>query len=313
MSKHLKFRPDGRFTVLQFTDIHHHGGDEADLRTVALMEQILEAEQPDLVMLTGDIIEADRCIDPRQAFRAAVAPIVQRRVPWALVFGNHDDEKGITRAELLALAQESPACLAVAGPKDIRGVGNYVLTIHAAHADRAAALLYGIDSGAYAPLRLGYDWIRESQIDWYTRKARAFSARHGGPLPALAFFHIPLPEYNDVWDTCTCYGYKYENVCCPKLNSGFFAAMLEAGDVMATFAGHDHLNDFCGDLYGIRLCYGRATGYNTYGKDGFARGARIIRLWEGERRFDSWLRLDDGTVVTHQPEHLPAGRVLSGA
>ncbi len=40
---------------------------------------------------------------------------------------------------------------------------------------------------------------------------------------------------------------------------------------MGTFVGHDHVNDFVGDLYGIRLCYGRATGFNTYGRQGFTR------------------------------------------
>jgi hypothetical protein len=65
------------------------------------------------------------------------------------------------------------------------------------------------------------------------------------------------------------------------------------GDVMGTFAGHDHLNDYIGELHGIRLGYGRATGYNTYGKEGFPRGARVIQLFEGERRFDTWIRLDE--------------------
>lgn len=76
-------------------------------------------------------------------------------------------------------------------------------------------------------------------------------------------------------------------------------------DVRGTFVGHDHINDYWGELHGIRLCYGRATGYNTYGKEGFPRGARIIQLTEGEADFQTWLRLDDGSVVVNQPEHLP--------
>jgi hypothetical protein len=31
----------------------------------------------------------------------------------------------------------------------------------------------------------------------------------------------------------------------------------------------------------------------------------MIRLREGERSFESWLRLADGTVVIDQPEHNP--------
>ena len=91
-------------------------------------------------------------------------------------------------------------------------------------------------------------------------------------------------------------GQKHETVCCPKVNSGFFATMVEMGDVMAAYVGHDHINDFEGDWYGIRLGYGRASGYTPYGRPDMPRGARIVELQEGERNFNTWLRLDDGSV-----------------
>jgi hypothetical protein len=192
------------------------------------------------------------------------------------------------------------------GPADISGVGNYVLQVSGSKRDETAAALYFIDSGSYAPTRIGgYDWIRRDQIEWYISESSALRAESSQPFPALAFFHIPIPEYNEVWDFHTCYGMKYESVCAPRVNTGFFAAMHEMGDVMGTFVGHDHINDYWGDLHGVRLCYGRGTGYNTYGRDGFLRGARVIRLKEGERRFDSWLHLADGSVITEQPEHAP--------
>ena len=81
--------------------------------------------------------------------------------------------------------------------------------------------------------------------------------------------------------------------------------MLEMGDVKGVFVGHDHINDYYGDLYGIKLCYGRGTGFNTYGKENFLHGARIIRLKENEQEFESWLRLEDGSVMGQQVEHLP--------
>jgi hypothetical protein len=33
-------------------------------------------------------------------------------------------------------------------------------------------------------------------------------------------------------------------------------------------AGHDHVNDFEGTLYGVRLCYDARAAYNTYGREG---------------------------------------------
>ncbi|MNW61811.1 hypothetical protein D3C74_398990 [compost metagenome] len=64
---------------------------------------------------------------------------------------------------------------------------------------------------------------------------------------------------------------------------------------MAAFAGHDHDNDYIGVLHGITLAYGRVTGHNTYGA--LQRGARVIQLTEGERRFETWIRQEDGSVV----------------
>ncbi len=319
----LRFRSDGRFRIVQFTDLHWQNGETEDLRTRALMEAVLEAEQPDLVALTGDVLEGRECRDPAASWRQAVAPMVERGVPWATSFGNHDDEGTLDRAALLAVDQESPLCLSQAGPREIAGVGNYALELLSADGDRFAAALYFLDSGSYAPEGAGrYAWIQRDQIDWYLATARSLAERAvseaggGAPpprLPALAFFHIPLPEYNEVWDFHPCRGCKYEAVYAPELNSGFFAALWESGDVLGTFVGHDHINDLGGSLHGIRLCYGRATGYHTYGRDGFPRGARVIEIPQGERSFTTWLRLDDGSAVREQPEHPPQGkRVLSG-
>ncbi|MFB6364069.1 metallophosphoesterase family protein [Paenibacillus elgii] len=306
----LTFREDRTFTILQFTDVHMKAGGDADRRTLELMEHILEAERPDLVYFTGDVIEDKECDDPLGRFDRAISVVEKRRIPWAVVFGNHDTEMKITRQQLMDKVSGYEYALAAGGPSDIAGEGNYVLEVRDA-SGRPAALLYGFDSGCMStlPRVQGYGWICRDQIDWYVQQSAAYTSDNGGtPLPALAFFHIPLPEYAEVWEREVCYGHKHENVCCPKINTGLFAALVEMGDVMGTFAGHDHVNDYCGTLHGIRLCYGRATGYNTYGRDDFPRGARVIRLREGERSFESWLRLADGTVVTGQPEHRPETR-----
>lgn len=85
--------------------------------------------------------------------------------------------------------------------------------------------------------------------------------------------------------------------------------MVEMGDVMGTFVGHDHANDFCSTLHGIRLCYGRATKYVSYidneRNDYFPTGARVIKLQAGAREFDTWIRQNDGSVVHEQPVHYP--------
>ena len=312
MKNTLKFRSDQRFKIVQFTDIHWENGEPPDQQSAALMTQIAAAESPDLIVLTGDILSGGGCDDAADSLQDVVKIVEGCGIPWAAVFGNHDDEGTADRHELMAVMQESELSLSQPGPAEIPGVGNYILPIAHSEKNTSAALLYFIDSGSYAPTDIGgYDWIRREQIVWYLQESAKFTAEAGHPLPALAFFHIPIPEYDEVWDFHTCYGVKYENVCAPRVNTGFFAALHEAGDVMGTFVGHEHINDFWGDLHGIRLCYGRATGYNTYGREGFPRGARVIQLQEGRREFETWLHLDDGTVIHSQPEHTPIQRIFS--
>ncbi|OPH57710.1 metallophosphoesterase [Paenibacillus ferrarius] len=317
MKRQLRFREDGTFKIVQFADAEFSNSQaEDEINMNAMMRHILESEKPDLVVYTGDVIASGGSTDVAQLFRNAVAIPEELEIPWAVVFGNHDSEAAnMTREQLHALQLAHRFSYAKPDPPHVDGVGNYVLTIHDKHNDPAAAL-YFLDSGSYSPLeysRLGfYDWIRRSQIHWYVDQSYQLTAQNGGqPLPSLAFFHIPLPEYNDIWDFSVCYGQRQDYGCsAPWINTGFFAAMVEMGDVMGTFVGHDHGNDFWGTLRGIRLCYGRTT-RNAYLDRPFMTGARVIQLSEGVRAFDTWLHLADGSILREQPAHMPEGRKLS--
>ncbi|WP_427051066.1 metallophosphoesterase family protein [Paenibacillus sp. TC-CSREp1] len=315
MKPHLSFRENKTFTIVQFTDLHWKDGRPEDLRTRRMMQSIIELEQPDLVVFTGDVIYTGpvepgnkACEHPEQAFRDAVSVVEEGGVPWAFVFGNHDAEQRITQTELMQVVQEHAYSVTEEGPRDIAGLGNYTLEI-AGEDGLPAAVLYLLDSGSYSTVESipGYGWIQQSQLRWLMDESiRVNPGRsRGDKLPALAFLHIPIPEYQAMWDTQTCYGQKFEPVCAAQVNSGLFAALLEMGDVMGTFCGHDHVNDFHGQYHGIHLCYGRSSGHSTYGRDGMLRGGRVIQLREGERTFDTWLRLEDGSVVEEQPEHQP--------
>jgi hypothetical protein len=92
---------------------------------------------------------------------------------------------------------------------------------------------------------LSWGRITEDQISWYKRKASELQAVRPN-LTSLAFFHIPLPEYVEVWNNEPVYGDKHENVACPLKNTGGFQAFKDVGDVKATYCGHDHDNYFGG-------------------------------------------------------------------
>ncbi|WP_419955239.1 metallophosphoesterase family protein [Neobacillus niacini] len=299
MKKQLQFRQDGTFKIVQFTDLHWENGDQLDADTNRLMERILIEEKPDLVVFTGDVIYSPASNNPIAAFRGALEPVEKMNIPWAAVFGNHDTEGDVSKEELLAVMQEYPNSLTEAGV--VSGAGNYVVRVLDSSGAEVKWALFFLDSGMdNANKRVGgYDFIKRDQIDWYVKESLAIK-ENGGPAELL-FFHIPLPEYKEVWEHGSCVGSMKEGeICSPVVNSGLFSAMVEMGTAKGTFVGHDHLNDFCGELHGIQLCYGRATGYNGYGQDDFPRGARIIQLQEGKRNFETYLRLADGSKVVQE-------------
>jgi len=300
----LRFKEDGTFRIVQFADVHWTWGFGDDRKTGRLMRAVLDAEKPDLVVFTGDNMTSGTLL-PYRALRQVTEPCVERKIPWAAAFGNHDDEGNAGRKRQMAIMRSLPYCLAMAGPEGVDGVSNYVVTIGASeNSSTPAALLYFFDSLTYMEYQgeRKYNFIQESQLKWYRGEAMRFRDMNAGiPLPALAFFHIPLPEFDLAWQSEKVVGTKQEEVADSPVNSGLFAVMKEMGDVMGVFVGHDHVNDYVGEVDGIWLGYGRGTGYSTYGREGYPRGGRVIELIEGERRFRTWVRLEGGAQEMQIP------------
>lgn len=297
----LKFNSDKKFKIVQFTDVHWVTGNPETKVSEERMNEVLDAEKPDLVVFTGDFVTGEPAA---KGIKELLAPTLSRNLPFAVVYGNHDDEQDMTRKEIYEFMKDIPGNLTLT-TEGISGVSNYVLPLKSSESDKESAVLYFFDSNSYSKLEgiKGYDWIKQDQINWYTEMSREFTEGNDGmPLPALAFFHIPLPEYDEAMksDNAMSIGTKREKPCSPEINSGLFAAMLSAGDVMGTFVGHDHVNDYSVNWKGILLCYGRFTGSKTtYHDIPEGNGARVIELTEGERGFKTWVRLKGGKIINN--------------
>ena len=294
----LRFNADGRFKIVQFTDIHHIADDPRSLAGLENLRETLDAEQPDLVVFTGDIVYG-RPAD--KSLIEALNVAVERRLPFAYVFGNHDDEYDLSRTQLYTLAKDLPGNLTSTTP-GITGVTNFILNLASSSSDATALRIYFFDSNSYSTIEgvKGYDYIHADQIDWYRRQSAAATAQNqGAAIPSIAFFHIPLPEYNAAAsdEQAVLTGTRKEKACAPALNSGLFTSMKEARDVMAIFVGHDHDNDYALYHHGLMLAYGRYSGGNTVYNNLKPNGARIIELHEGSRTLRSWIRLRGGSKI----------------
>ena len=308
----LQFR-NGSFKIVQFTDTHIKANRKESQVSISTIQTVLDIENPDLVIFTGDVVVARPVF---KGWEMVLKPCIDRDIPYAVVFGNHDDEHGISREMLADSISKMPYSLLQPRVEGVYGFGNYVLELHASDSERIVNLLYCIDSNAYSINKKykGYGWIMPSQIDWYQKESRHYAATQNAVLPALAFFHIPLPEYSAAFfdPVFINKGYRNENECSPEFNSGMFNTMVKCGDVMATFAGHDHVNDYIAYKEGIALAYGRFTGStNTYGS--LDCGARVIEMHEGQRSFTTWIRTGNGIklqVVNYPYDFIPANKEI---
>lgn len=287
----LEFNENGEFKILQFTDLHYILHDSRSDIMLERVEEMLNIEKPDLVVLTGDLVYAPPA---DSAYIDIMSRIAAHNVPFAVAFGNHDDNWDKTNAELYDLMQTLPGC--IMPPAEEGRCGDYTLEIYSHDGKKLEEVLYCIDTHGYDYDYKEYMRINASQVDWYYTTSQAYTKQNGGqPVPSMLFLHIPFPEYNDKLPYT---GYWGEGVCCPVINSGMFNTILDCGDVKAVFCGHDHNNDYAMDNRGILLAYGRYTGGDTVYND-IPNGARVILLKENSNIFSTWVTLKGGERIDY--------------
>jgi hypothetical protein len=307
----LRFNPNGKFKIVQFTDMHFGEDVVSDNKTMKQQRDILEWEKPDLVVVTGDSVTG--CAYPKDntclkngvggCWKYTVQAMLDAHIPWAYIFGNHDDQGDLSRSQIMDIEQSFPLSLTQRGPANISGMTNYVLTLLSGKSNEPVVNLYMMDSSDDRCLGVsGWGCIYPNQVQWYRETAIRLKQQFNKALPAIAFFHIALQEYMNVWNKFPAHGHKEEPVCCSSVNTGIFSAFREMGDVISVHVGHDHDNDYYASYHNITLSYGRKTGFGGYFHNKFLRGARVLELTEQPFSIKTWIRQEDGSVDL-QPEN----------
>ncbi|PYI30186.1 hypothetical protein BP00DRAFT_487578 [Aspergillus indologenus CBS 114.80] len=340
-----RINENGRFKIMQLADLHLSTGlgacrdpvpaesvagqkCEADPRTLEFVERLLDEEQPDMVVLSGDQVNGETAKDAQSALFKSVKLLVDRKIPYAAIFGNHDDEGDLSRLELMTILEDLPYSLSRAGPEEVDGVGNYYVEVLGRGSTQHSALtLYLLDSHSYSPDERqfrGYDWIKPTQIHWFKNTAHSLRNKHHEYTHMhmnMAFIHIPVPEYRDSRNYYR--GNWSEAPTAPGFNSGFKDAMEEEG-ILFVSCGHDHVNDYCmlnrdhEEKPSLWMCYGGGVGFGGYG--GYGGYVRRVRFYdfdmnpgrvmtykrlehgETEARIDEMMIIDGGTVKGPDPE-----------
>lgn len=304
----LAFGADGTFRILIVSDTQDTHRPQKAMLT--LLNAALDAAEPDLVVFLGDQLHGPAIggseKNTKAAIDAIIEPVVRRGLRFALVFGNHDGEGGVSKELQMDYYRSFPGCLAAEG-EELTGCGNYMLPLLGADGT-AKANLWFFDSNAYPQSGEGkYDRVHQDQLDWYLRASEQARAANGGaPVAGYAFQHIIVPEIYDALEEVPvsqkndpgvvegfgAHSGRYyrlgeafpvgtlgEGPCPPDVNGGEFDAWQQGGDIVAAFFGHDHVNDFEGSYEGIDLINTAGTGFLIYGA-GEAHGVRLVTLHE---------------------------------
>lgn len=315
----LKFTK-GKFKIMQIADVQEDFPVNPD--TIRLIDAAAEREKPDLVIFTGDQIQGysgcyrtDTYNKVRAVIGEYVAPLVKRGIPFTITFGNHDDDCVVSKGAQLELYGEHEGfVIGEARSKD--DPATHFIKLKDSEGEKDIFALYMIDSnkkepdGAYSP-------VKKEQIEWLEG-----AREKNGYLPALAFQHIPVPEFYNIikkvpfWTKGAVEAYKSrkntfwllegdegfigETPAVPEINNGEFDSLKRHGDILGLFVGHDHVNSFVRRLEGVDLGYTQGAGFNTYGP-GEKRGVRIFELDEGDLRNYKTYTVTAGELGVYKP------------
>lgn len=285
-SNELKFSTDGKFRIMHVTDTHL---EESNLEaSVWAIGEACDIENPDIVVITGDNV--DNCpdaVDTKKLIDGLMGVFETRNIPVAVTFGNHDSETGaMSREELMDYYNTYSCSVSVDDGEALSGCGTYNIPVMSSDGTKVKFNLWVFDSNDYDE-NGHYACVKADQVEWYKAKSDELKAANGGEkVYSLAFQHIIVPEvydalkkvdseklfsfehmYNDgeyyMFDPeGTNYGTLNETPCSGYENFGQFDAMVEKGDVLAMFTGHDHTNAFGVRHKGIDIMNSLSTRYN---------------------------------------------------
>ncbi|PLB38326.1 metallophosphoesterase family protein [Aspergillus candidus] len=322
----LRFTPEGSFKISLFSDLHYGEstntvGPPHDAHTADTMAQILSAENPQLAVLNGDLITGRTKPGPSNSslyIDSLVAPLTDRHVRWASVYGNHESDRGLCPDDLLErettnYPHASLTRKMVDDPD--AGITNYYLPVWSSENNNNNSssiapelILWFFDSRggqaceeAERPGSRRPNWVDDSVVHWFTQTRESLQEKYNRTVPSLAFFHIPTyamrafqeasvggpaaPGLNH--DIVKQQGYMPGVQDYREQDYAFMEALLDTDGLIATFSGHDHGNDWC-FRWDSQLPYMNLTGnglHMCYGRrtgyggyGGWARGGRQIEL-----------------------------------
>ncbi len=282
----LKKEKGKDFVILNITDTHFSDYDYRAFTAFdveAKIKTLVANINPDLITVSGDIV----CTDSTYYSIRRITDLFESfGIPWAPMFGNHDDEGNCDKNFLADIMMSAPNCVMSKGDPEM-GVGNYVINIAEENDDGSLDIVEALvimDCRAQN---------RQKQIEWFKWVAAGTNTLTDNSAEISIITHIPLGEYQYAYDAAwnsetnswregfNAYGEYHESICYDSTSDGtpaldgLFTAMKESETAKFVFCGHEHLNNFSIEYEGIRLTYCLKVGMGSGYRYNFSGGTEI--------------------------------------
>ncbi|MBQ8407766.1 MAG: metallophosphoesterase [Clostridia bacterium] len=254
------------------------GADKKDVRCYDYLREIIDATAPDLILITGDLVYGE-FDDNGKSLLELIEFMESYKIPWAPVFGNHENETKMGVDWQCEQLEKAEHCLFL--QRKLTGNGNYTVGIE--QGGKITRVFFMLDSngcGAASAESMANGHTKTSpgfgsdQIKWYKKTAQEITKR--SPDTKLSFaFHIQLSVFGDAfakYNTDGSTSHVYIDQLDGKQDGDFGyigAAMkspwdgdrsvwngLKALGVDSVFVGHEHANSASIVYDGVRLQYG---------------------------------------------------------
>ncbi len=259
---------DVDFKILCTSDLHLR--DDNALFTLTVLERFIDKQNPDLVIINGDIIH-DRLDTIMQ--EKLISLFESKQTYFAITLGNHDgayyEGSYIEARENFYNTFSSPYLITYHDSSSIDGYGNCVINIKTS-STKISQTLFFMDT-------MQEDYT-SNQISWYENKINTIKEMNNNVVTnSIVFSHIQLYEYKTCYELCKnkssecklLYGNRKEPIDGPDSSNGFFDKMVELNSTKMFVSGHDHNNDLSFMYKGINLLYNQPLSYQTYTRRGF--------------------------------------------
>lgn len=262
--------------ILQVTDLHlgSTGHWRDDLNTYKRIRRLVKTYNPHFIFITGDLFTGEK---PYGSLLAAYAVhfFDELNRPWFYTFGNHDPEGGFGHDDIYNVFKTSEWGLIGSHGSDELKKYDYYVDIKIGKESTPKWQVYAFDTGPHDGIKA----IQKDQIDWYKKISQQTHDKYDTSIHAISIFHIPFIQYKELWDDKSIdkSGISLEKVFYEKDDGSLYRAMVEEGNIRATFCGHDHYNNYWGEYKGgIILAYGYISGEST--NEAWPTGGKLITL-----------------------------------